>query len=128
MVWFPQLLAWSVVVNTLQVFTLSLSLSSHQLQLVPLCVLPLHLLMQLSYELPEDEGVNVLAQLVQEEPVSKTKLPADSLHLSWLLGQPRPRLQEHRPHARHEAGGEAVDNLSEENDIIVIDVFYPMLM
>ena len=37
--------------------------------------------MEVCDELLEDERVNVLAELVQQEPVTDTETPADRLHL-----------------------------------------------
>ena len=45
-------------------------------------------------KLPEDQRINVLAQLVEEEPVSITSFPANGLHLV-LVAQPRPGPKQH---------------------------------
>ena len=44
-------------------------------------VLLLHLLVELVEELLEDQGVDVLAQLVEQEPVAQLALAAHGLHL-----------------------------------------------
>jgi len=68
--------------------------------------------MQIRNEFSENEWINILAKLVEKEPVTKAKLSADSLNLSGLFGQPGPGLQEHLPHTGHKAGGKTVHNLS----------------
>jgi hypothetical protein len=41
----------------------------------------LHLLVEVPHELPEDERVDVLAELVQQEPVADPGSPGDRLDL-----------------------------------------------
>ena len=55
-----------------------------------------HSLVKFLHELPEDHGVDVLAKLVEDEPVSQPQSPADVLHLA-LPHQPRPGLQDAEP-------------------------------
>ena len=63
----------------------------------------------------EDEWVDVLAQLVQQEPVAKLATPAHGLDLLPGAG-PGPGPQEHLPQARGFHGPQAVDDLDAGDD------------
>ena len=49
--------------------------------LVAVLVLLLHAVVQVAQELLEHEGVDVLAELVQQEPVADAELAAQTVHL-----------------------------------------------
>ena len=68
--------------------------------------------MEISNKFSENERINILAKLVEKEPITKAKLSADSFNLAWFFGQPWSCFEEHLTHAGNEAGGKAIHNLS----------------
>ena len=73
------------------------------------------LVVQVPDELPVDQGVDVLAELVQHEPVAQLEGPADAHHLTRLLHLAA-RVEERGAHVRQEAGAHPVGHLDGRDD------------
>ena len=67
--------------------------------------------MEISDKFSENEWINILAKLVEKEPITEAKLSADSFNLAWFFGQPRSCFEEHLTHAGDKAGGKTVHYL-----------------
>jgi len=81
-------------------------------------ILPTNLFVQVIQELPEYDWVDVLAQLVEEEPVAEGERPADPSHLSRFLGlsQSGSGLKQHDAHPWQAARKSSVHHLDTSDD------------
>ena len=66
------------------------------------------LLVKIIDKLSVDQRINVLAELVKDEPVSEAEPAADGRYLQRALGELGPGPQQVGPQGRHEAGDQAV--------------------
>ena len=73
------------------------------------------LVVQVPDELPVDQGIDVLAELVQHEPVAQLEGPADAHHLARLLHLAA-RVEQRGAHVRQEAGAHPVGHLDGGDD------------
>jgi hypothetical protein len=62
--------------------------NSHQLYIISFSISSHKFVMEISDKFSENEWINILAKLVEKEPITKAKLSADSFNLAWFFGQP----------------------------------------
>ena len=82
------------------------------------------LLVKIIDKLSVDQRINVLPELVKDEPVSQAEPAADGRYLERALGEFGPGPQQVGPHRRHEAGDQAVSHLQYELKEICGNFFF----
>ena len=83
--------------------------------MIPLLISISQLLVEVIDELSVDQRIDVLPELVKDEPVPEAEPAADGRHLQRALGELGPGPQQVGPQGRHEARDQAISHLRFKN-------------